>query len=98
MLNRILLISVAVLAVAFGLACFVAVYRGKTIESQKQRISNLSANVETLIKGREKDYADKVELAKRNEELEEKAAKDTACFGWNTDISHSPIVMQLRKD
>lgn len=97
-MNRILLISVAVLAVAFGLACFVAVYRGKTIESQKERIGNLSANVETLIKGREKDYADKVELAKRNEELEQEAAKDTACFGWNTDISHSPIVQRLRQD
>lgn len=97
-MNRILLISVAVLMVAFGLACFVAVYRGKTIESQKERIGNLSANVETLIKGREKDYADKMELAKRNEELEQEAAKDTTCFGWNTDISHSPIVQRLRKD
>lgn len=97
-MNRILLISVAVLAVAFGLACFVAVYRGKTIESQKERIGNLSANVEVLINGRRKDYENKVELAKRNEELEQEAAKDTACFGWNTDISHSPIVQRLRQD
>lgn len=97
-MNRILLISIAVLAVAFGLACFVAVYRGNTIDSLNERVGTLSANVETLIKGREKDHADKVELAKRNEELEQDAKKDTSCFTWTTDISTSPVVMRLRKD
>lgn len=97
-MQKILLISIAILAVAFGLACFVAVYRGKTIESQKERISNLSANVETLIKGREKDYADKVEIAKRNEELEQAAKKDTACFTWTDNIESSYVVQKLRND
>ena len=45
MLNRILLISVAVLAVALGLACFVAVHRGKTIDRQTAKIDSLTADV-----------------------------------------------------
>lgn len=96
-MNRILTISVIILAIAFCVASFIAVHRGNTIESQKERIGNLSANVETLIKGREKDYADKVELATRIEELEREAQKDMSCFTWNTDISNSPIVMRLRQ-
>jgi hypothetical protein len=39
-----------------------------------------------------------VELAKRNEELEQAAKKDTACFTWTTDISSSPVMRKLRKD
>jgi uncharacterized protein YoxC len=97
-MNRILTISVIILAIAFCVASFIAVHRGNTIDRQTAKIDSLTENVETLIKGREKDYADKVELAKRNEELEAEAAKDNNCFTWNTDISHSPIVQRLRQD
>jgi hypothetical protein len=85
------------LAVALGLACFVAVHRGKIIEQQNSHIQNLTANVEVLINGRKKDFKNKVELAARIEELEREAQKDTSCFTWNTDISNSPIVMRLRQ-
>lgn len=97
-MQKILTISVIILAIAFCVASFIAVHRGNTIDRQTAKIDSLTANVETLIKGREKDYADKVELAKRNEELEAEAQKDTTCFTWNTDISHSHIVQRLRQD
>lgn len=98
MLNRILTISVIILAVAFCVASFIAVHRGNTIDRQTAKIDSLTKNVEILIRGREKDYADKVELAKRNEELEAEAAKDDNCFTWNTDISGSPILVKLRQN
>ena len=97
-MNKILTISVIILAVAFCVASFVALHRGNTIDRQTAKIDSLTANVETLIRGREKDYADKVELAKRNEELEAEAAKDDNCFTWNTDISDSPILVKLRQN
>ena len=97
-MNKILTISVIILAVAFCVASFVALHRGNTIDRQTAKIVSLTANVETLIRGREKDFADKVELAKRNEELEAEAAKDDNCFTWNTDISGSPILVKLRQN
>lgn len=97
-MQKILTISLLVTLAALCIAIFIAVHRGNTIDRQSAKIDSLSANVETLIRGREKDYADKVELAKRNEELEKEAEKDANCFGWNTDISGSPILVKLRQN
>lgn len=97
-MNRLLLISLIISLIAFAVAVFIILHRGNVIDTQREQISGLTANVNLLIDGRKKDYADKVELAKRNEEFEQEAAKDTTCFGWNTDISHSPIVQRLRQD
>lgn len=44
-MQKILLISVAVLAVAFGIASFIAVYRGNTIDKQKVKIESLTADM-----------------------------------------------------
>lgn len=96
-MNRILTISLLLTLAALCVAIFIAVHRGKIIEQQNSHIQNLTANVEVLINGRKKDFKNKVELAKRNEELEREAQKDTSCFTWNTDISNSPIVMRLRQ-
>lgn len=95
---KVLAISLIISLIAFAVAVFIILHRGNVIDTQREQISGLTANVNLLIDGRKKDYADKVELAKRNEELEQEAAKDTTCFTWNTDISHSPIVQRLRKD
>lgn len=97
-MQKILTISLLLTLAALCVAIFIAVHRGNTIDRQTAKIDSLTANVETLIKGREKDYADKVELAKRNEELEAEAAKDDNCFTWNTDISDSPILVKLRQN
>lgn len=98
MINRILLISLFIVSLFLCIAIFIAYHRGIVNEQQKGQIENLIANVNVLVDGRKKDYADKLEIAKRNEELEKLAKKDTACFGWNTDISNSPIVQRLRQD
>lgn len=95
---KVLAISLAISLIAFAVAVFIILHRGNVIDSQKEQISGLTANVNLLIDGRKKDYADKVELAKRNEELEQAAKKDTSCFTWTTDISHSLVVQKLRKD
>ena len=84
--------------IALCITITIAINRGNTIETQQERIDNLSANVEILLNRSKKDYADKIELAKRNEELEQEAQKDTSCFTWNTDISNSPIIKRLRQN
>lgn len=84
--------------IALCITVTIAINRGNTIETQKERIDNLSANVEILINRSKKDHDDKVELAKRNEELEQESQKDTSCFTWNTDISDSPVVQRLRQN
>lgn len=91
-------ISLGVVVVLWGITAALAVYRGYKIEQQNIIINNLNANVDVLIKGRKKDYADKVEIAKRNAELEEAAKNDEDCFTWNTDISNSPVMRKLRQN
>jgi 6-phosphogluconate dehydrogenase len=95
---KVLAISLIISLIAFAIAVLIILHRGNVIDTQREQISGLTANVNLLIDGRKKDYADKVELAKRNEELEQEAEKDTSCFGWNTDISHSAIVQRLRQN
>lgn len=97
-MNRVFLtLFMIILCLAISLS-FVAMYRGYTIKEQKKQIHNLSANIELLINRSKKDYADKEELAKRNEILGQLAKQETSCFTWTTDISNSSIVMQLRKN
>lgn len=95
---KVLAISLIISLIAFAVAVFIILHRGNVIDTQREQISGLTANVNLLIDGRKKDYADKVELAKRNEELEQEAAKDTTCFTWNDNIISSAIVQRLRKD
>lgn len=98
MKNKIVLITFCIMLIALCITVTIAINRGNTIETQKERIDNLSANVEILINRSKKDHDDKVELAKRNEELEQESQKDTSCFTWNTDISDSPVVQRLRQN
>ena len=97
-MNKIFLSVFCITSVAFCIAIFIAVQRGNTIKTQEEKINNLSANVEILINRSKKDHEDKVELAKRNEELEQEARKDVSCFTWVTDISDSPVVQRLRQN
>lgn len=98
MKDKIVLITLCIMAIVLCITISIAIHRGNTIETQQQRIDNLSANVEILLNRSKKDYADKIELAKRNEELEQEAQKDTSCFTWTTDISDSTIVKRLRQN
>jgi len=95
---KVLAISLVISLIAFTISVFIILHRGNVIDTQREQISGLTANVNLLIDGRKKDYADKVELAKRNEELEQEAAKDTTCFTWTDNIASSAIVQRLRKD
>jgi 6-phosphogluconate dehydrogenase len=95
---KVLAISLIISLIAFAIAVLIILHRGNVIDTQREQISGLTANVNLLIDGRKKDYADKVELAKRNEELEQEAAKDTTCFTWTDNIISSPIIQRLRKD
>lgn len=97
-MKKLILITFGILLIALLTAITIAIYRGNVIKTQKERIENLSANVEILINRSKKDYEQKIELAKRNEELEQEAKKDTSCFTWNTDISNSPVIQRLRQN
>ena len=54
------------------------------------------ANISVLIKQREKDYADTLQISERNRELEEEATKEKTYFDWNADISNSGVVRRLQ--
>jgi hypothetical protein len=79
-------------SVVFG---FLAYYYHERASSYCELWKNSQANIVFLIKQREKDYADTLQISERNRELEQAVAQDKA-FDWNADISHSPVIMRLQ--
>lgn len=97
-MNKILSILLCITFAVMCIAILFAVHYKQESKSQKEQICSLTANVNLLIEGRKKDYADKTEIAKRNEELEEKARMDSSCFTWTDNIESSYVVQKLRND
>lgn len=82
-------------SVIFG---FLAYYYHNRADSYCELWKNTQANNEYLIKQREKDIADTLEVSKRNEELEELAKKSSESC-WNRVIpADDSILVRLHQN
>lgn len=82
-----------ILSVVFGFGVY---YYHNRANSYCELWKKSQANITVLIKQREKDYADTLQIAERNRELEAEAKKDKAVFDWNADISHTAVIKRLQ--
>lgn len=85
--------GVTIIALVFY---FFFVYNKGQIEKLKYDNQELSTRLETYKNKLEKEHNDKVELNKRNKNLEEKA-KNSPDFNWYANIFDDPVVVELRK-
>lgn len=72
-----------------------AYYYHARANSYQKLWKNSQANNEFLLKQRERDYANTLQIAERNRELEQ-AAKEDKAFDWNADISNSIVIKRLQ--
>lgn len=80
-------------SVVFG---FLAYYYHNRADSYCELWKSSQANVDYLIKQREKDYADTLEISRKAKEIEEAAKMDKSTFDWNYDISHTNVILRLQ--
>lgn len=84
--------------------CVVAIYfltlgliYYKNVADEQEKIKSVyEGNNQILISKIRKVYDDKVATDRRIQELEERAKEDTS-FDWYSDISSSPVVLELKK-
>jgi hypothetical protein len=84
--------------------CVVAIYfltlgliYYKNVADEQEKIKSVyEGNNQVLIGKLRKVYDDKVATDKRIQELEKRAKEDTS-FDWYSDISSSPVVLELKK-
>lgn len=81
------------LSVLFG---FLAYYYNQRANSYCELWKNSEANNDVLIKARRKDYEDKLEISRKNKELEKEAKNDKSTFDWNFPIGNSPVILRLQ--
>ncbi len=97
MLNRIILFF----ACFFGVLAVVCIFwiniQGKRIDSLKSAKTMLESNNNFLIKKIEREHNDKVELSRKQKELEN-LAKRSVGFDWDRDISSDELVLWLREN
>lgn len=72
------------------------VYNTNKIDGLEEKITELSTSLNSYKTKLEKEHDDKVELDRRNKELEKKA-KIATNFNWYTDIFYDPVVVELRE-
>lgn len=72
--------------------------RGRQIESLETEKNALKGNISFMEKRLEKEHAETLAISERNKELEEAAKMDKSTFDWNYDISHSNVILRLRKN
>lgn len=90
---RYLLTFFLVCSVVFG---FLAYYYHDRASSYCELWKNSEANNDVLIKARRKDYEDKLEISRKNKELEEEVKNDKSTFDWNFPIGNSPVILRLQ--
>lgn len=81
------------LSVVFG---FLAYYYHDRASSYCELWKSSQANVDYLIKQREKDYADTLEISRKAKEIEEAAKMDKSTFDWYYPIADSVVIRRLQ--
>jgi predicted transcriptional regulator len=97
MLNRIVLFLACFFAILSGVLLGVNKYQSKRIDTLETARTSLEANNQLLISKMKRAYDDKVELGRKNQELES-LAKRSVGFDWNRDISSDELVLWLHEN
>lgn len=97
MLNRIALILACFFGCTTMIIGFLYNLQSGRIDSLETSNTSLQANNNFLIKKVEREHNDKMELGRKNQELES-LAKHSVDFDWNRDISRDELVLWLREN
>lgn len=84
--------------VLLGILGGTAVYFKAEAERERVVLAMYRGNNQVLLQRLKKVYADKMELDRKNAELEQAAAADKTGFDWGFDISNSAVIKRLRAD
>lgn len=96
-MNKILLIVIAFLLIIIIWIQWGSNHKSNEIKELQNKLTVAVQNEDMYKKKLEREHNDRVEISKRNEELEA-AAKADASFDWYADISNTDIVKQLREN
>lgn len=96
MMNKILLFLACFFGVTAIILGFWCNLQSGRIDSLKSAKTMLESNNNFLIKKIEREHNDKVELGRKNQELEN-LAKRSVGFDWNRDISSDVIILKLKE-
>lgn len=80
-----------------GVLSFWIYLQGKQIKSLKDAKNTLEMNNNMLITRLEREHNDKLEISRKNQELES-LAKRSVGFDWTRDISNDELVLWLHKN
>ena len=97
MLNKILTILACFLGVVAAILLLWVYLQGQRIDSLKTAKNTLEMNNNLLITRLEREHNDKMELSRKQKELEN-LAKHSVSFDWNRDISGDELVLWLHKN
>lgn len=97
MVARIKLILAVFLLVGVLVLLFWVNMQSKQIKTLRDAKNTLEMNNNVLISRLEREHNDKVELGRKNQELEN-LAKHSVSFDWNRDISGDELVLWLHKN
>lgn len=97
MLNKIFIFLACFFAILAVCLFFWVNIQGKRIDSLKTAKNTLEANNNLLLTRLEREHNDKVELGRKNQELEN-LAKHSVDFDWNRDISSDGVVLWLHEN
>lgn len=97
MFNRTIQFLALFLGILVACLLFWVNIQGKRINSLEASKKVLESNANFLIKKVEREHNDKMELGRKNQELES-LAKHSVDFDWNRDISRDELVLWLREN
>lgn len=97
MLNRISLFLACFFAILAGVLIFMYKIQGWELTNVRADNTTLQNNNNLLITRLEREHNDKVELGRKNQELES-LAKHSVGFDWNRDISNDELVLWLHEN
>jgi hypothetical protein len=97
MLNKILLFLACFFGCTTMIIGFLYNLQSGRIDSLETSNMGLQTNNNFLIKKIEREHNDKVEISRKNQELEN-LAKRSVGFDWNRDISSDELVLWLHEN
>ena len=97
MLNKILLFVACFFAILAGILIFMYKIQGWELTNVRADNTTLQSNNNLLITRLEREHNDKLEISRKQKELED-LAKHSVDFDWDRDISSDVISLWLREN
>lgn len=91
------LIIALILAAVIGVLIFWGVLQSNEIKSLREAKNTLEANNNLLVGRIRKEHADKLELSKRQKELEDAINSDTSGFDWDYNLTTNRVLLDFKR-